>query len=67
MQAILEEKKVQDIVDNSRPEPITAEQIKKKDKNNAIAIKIIKQRVNFDLYINIIGKQDLYKSQETFK
>lgn len=59
-QAMLKEKKVKDIVDGSRANPITAAQTRKKEKNNAIASKIIKQEVNFDLYINIIGERDLY-------
>lgn len=42
MQAMLEKKEIWDVVDNSRPELITTGQIKKKDKNNAITIKIIK-------------------------
>lgn len=39
---MLEEKKIWDVVDNLRPEFITARQIRKKDKDNTIAIKIIK-------------------------
>ena len=64
---MLEEKEVWDVVDNSRPEPTTAGQIRKKDKDNAIATKIIKQGVNSDLYINVIGKRDPHKSWETLR
>lgn len=53
---MLKEKEVYDVVDNSKLEPTTAVQIRKKDKNNAIATKIIKQGVNSNLYINVIGK-----------
>ena len=41
MQAMLEEKEVWDIIDGSRAKPTTALQIRKKDKDNAIATKII--------------------------
>lgn len=57
-QAILEKKKVQDIIDKIKPKPTTIAQIRKKDKNNAIFSKIIKQGVNSDLYINIIREHD---------
>lgn len=66
MQTIFEEKEIWNIVDNLKPKFTTARQIKKKDKNNVIAIKIIKQGVNSNLYINIIDKQDLYRSCKTF-
>ena len=56
MQAILKEKKVSDIVDAIKLELTTAFQTKKKEKNNAIVSKTIKQRVNSDLYTNIIGE-----------
>lgn len=42
MQAILEKKEVWDIVDNLKLKLTIAGQIKKKDKNNTIVIKIIK-------------------------
>lgn len=42
MQAIFEKKEAWDIVDNLRPEPTIVERIRKKDKDNAIATKIIK-------------------------
>ena len=64
-QAILEKKKVWDIIDATRPEPTTVTQTRKKEKNNAIASKIIKQGVNSDLYTNIIGEQDPHRSWET--
>ena len=37
-------------------------QIRIKIKDNAIATKIFKQRVNFDFYINVIGEQDSDRS-----
>lgn len=52
-------KKVWDVIDSTRPEPTTAAQMKKKDKNNTIASKIIKQGVNSNFYTNIIGECDL--------
>ena len=61
-QVMLKEKEVWDVVDETRPEPTTATQTKKKDKDNTIALKIIKQRVNSDLYINVIGKRDPHQS-----
>lgn len=42
MQIIFKKKEVWDIVDDSKPELITAGQIKKKKKYNAVATKIIK-------------------------
>ena len=66
-QAMLEEKEVWDVVDGTRPEPTTATQTKKKDKDNAIASKIIKQGVNSDLYTNIIGERDPHRSWETLR
>lgn len=41
-QAILQEKEIQDIVDEIKPKPTIAAQTRKKDKDNAIASKIIK-------------------------
>ena len=57
-QAMLKEKEIWDVVNGTRPEPTTPAQTRKKDKDNAIASKIIKQRVNFDLYTNIIGERN---------
>ena len=48
-QAMLEEKEVWDIVDETKSEPTNATQTRKKGKNNAIASKIIKQGVYSDL------------------
>lgn len=56
MQAIFEEKEVWYIVDNSKLELIIAGQIRRKNKDNAITTKIIKQKLNSDFYINIINK-----------
>ena len=41
-QAMLEEKEVWDVVDGSRADPITASQTRRKEKDNAVASKIIK-------------------------
>lgn len=57
---MLKEKKVWDIVNKSYVYPTRAAQIKKKDKDNAVASKIIKQEVNSNLYINIIREYNLY-------
>ena len=64
---MLEEKEVWDVVDGTRPEPTNAAQTMKKDKDNAIASKIIKQGVNSDLYTNIIGERDPHRSWETLR
>lgn len=61
-QVILEEKEVWDIVNGIRPELTTIPQIRKKDKNNTIVSKTIKQGVNSDLYTNNIGERNLYRS-----
>lgn len=45
---------------------ITITLIKKKDKNNAIFSKTIKQQVNSKLYKNIIGKHNQNISLKTF-
>lgn len=66
-QAMLEEREVWDVVDGTRPEPTIAAQTKKKDKDNAIATKIIKQGVNSDLYTKIIGERDPHQSWETLR
>ena len=61
-QAILEEKEVWDVVNVTKPEATTAAQTRKKEKENAIASKIIKQGVNSDHYTNTIGELDSYRS-----
>lgn len=58
MQVMLEEKEVWDVINAIRPEPTTVAQMRKKQKNNAIASKIIKQGVNSDFCTNIIEKWD---------
>lgn len=40
---------------------------KKKDKNNVISTKIIKQEINANFLFNIINKQVLYRSEKTFE
>lgn len=62
---MLEEKEMWDVVNRIRLEATTIAQSKKRDKDNTISLKIIKQGVNSDLYINIIGEYDLYQSWET--
>lgn len=54
MQIMLEKKEVQNIVDVMRAKPTKVTQTRKNEKNNAIASKIIKQKLNVDLYINVI-------------
>lgn len=57
---MLKKKKLWDVVNETKLESTTIAQTKKKDKNNAICSKIIKQRVNSDSYINIIGERNLH-------
>lgn len=54
-------------MDKTRPEPLNAVQTMKKDKDNAITSKIIKQEVNSDFYTNIIGERDPYLSLKTLQ
>lgn len=61
---MLEEKEMWDIVNKTRLEAITIPQTMKRDKDNTIFSKIIKQGVNSDLCINIIGKCDLHQFWE---
>ena len=63
--AMLEEKEVWDVVDGLQAKPSTAVQTRKKEKNNAIASKIIKQEVSADLYINIIREKNPQRPWET--
>ena len=67
MQAMLEEKEFWDIVDGSHAKPTIAPQIWKKDKDNTIATKIIKQGVSTDLHINIIGEKNPQRSWKTLR
>ena len=57
-QVILKEKEVWDVVDGLQADPITTAQTKKKEKDNAVVSKIIKQEVNIDLYISIIEERN---------
>ena len=66
-QTMLEEKEVWDVVDGTRAEPTTAPQIGKKEKDNAVASKIIKQGVSSDLYTNIIRKRNPQRYWETLR
>ena len=47
--------------------PTTAVQTRKKEKENAIASKILKQGVSADLYINIIEEKNAQRSRETLR
>ena len=49
------------MVHRSQTNPTIAVQTKKKEKNNAVTSKIIKQGVNSDFYINII-REKIFKS-----
>ena len=49
------------MVNKSRPKSTTAIQKKKKNKDNTIFCKIIQQKVNLNLYTNVIQKHDLYQ------
>ena len=60
--AILEENKVSNIVDGSWVDSIIIAETRKKEKDNAFASKIIKQKVNDNLYIIIIRKKDPHQS-----
>lgn len=64
---MLEEKKVWDVVNGTRAEPTTAAQTRKKEKDNAVAFKIIKQGVNSDFYTNIIGERNPQQFWETLR
>lgn len=57
-QAVLEEKEIWDIVNGIRVESTTEAQTRIKEKNNTEAFKMIKEDVNSDLYINIIGQRN---------
>ena len=62
MQVTLKEKEVWNVVDGFCADSTTAIQTKKKEKDNTVTFKIIKQGVNSDLYINIIRQRDPYQS-----
>lgn len=66
-QSHLKEKEVWDIVEGTRPEPTTIAQTKKKNKDNAIATKVIQQGVNSDLYLNIISRRVPQMSWKTLQ
>lgn len=53
---MLEEKEISDVINLTKSEFIITAQTRKKEKNNAITSKISKQRVNSDLFTNIIGE-----------
>lgn len=61
---MLKEKEVWDVVNGTRLETTTAPKIRKKNKENAIASKIIKQGVSSDLYTNIIRVRNSDQSWE---
>ena len=58
-QAMLEKIKVWEVIDGTRVEPITVAQTRKREKNNALTFKIIKQGINSDLYTKIIQERNL--------
>lgn len=64
---MLEEKKVWDVIDETRSKLTTVAQTRKKVKDNAVALKIIKQGVHFAFYTNIIGECDLNQSQKSLQ
>lgn len=64
MQVMLKKKEIWDVFNSTKPKPITTAQIKKKEKDNAITSKIIKQEVNSNLYTNILRKRYSYQSWE---
>ena len=64
-QAMLEEIEVWDVVDESRADPITTAQTRRKEKDNAVASKIIEQEVNGNFYINIIREKNSQRSWKT--
>lgn len=51
---MLKKKNIWDVVNISKLKLITTTYIKKKDNNKVISLKIIKQKVNLNFYINII-------------
>lgn len=56
---MLKKKEVWNVVDETRAKPTTVMQIKKREKDNAVVFKIIKQGVNSNFYTNIIGEHNL--------
>ena len=58
MQTILQKKEVKNVIDGSCANPIIGTQTGRKRKDNTITSKIIRQRMNSDLYINIISKRN---------
>ena len=54
-------------MDGSQADLTTTAQTRRKEKNNAVASKIIKQRVNGNFYINIIGESKTQRSWETLR
>ena len=57
---MLDKNEVWNVVDKTRLEPTTIPQMKKKNKDNTIVSKIIKQGVDSDLYINVIEDYNLH-------
>lgn len=54
-------------MDKTRPEPIIVPQTKKNVKDNTIILKIIKQKVNFNLYTDIIKECNSNLSWQTLQ
>lgn len=63
---MLKKKEVCDVVNGTGPKFTNAIQIKKKNKDNVIALKIIQQNINSNLYTNVIGECNLHQLWETF-
>ncbi len=59
---ILKNREIWDVIDSLWANPTTTAFIKKKEKDNAVAFKIIEQEVGVDLYIKIIWKKNLHGS-----
>ena len=57
---MLNKKKVWSIINKARPKFNITAYTKKKIKDKAITSKIIKQKINLDLYTNIIKKCHFY-------
>ena len=52
-------------MDRSQADPITTTQTNKKEKDNTVVLEIIKQGVNGNVYINIIGKKNSQRFRKT--
>lgn len=55
---MFEEINIWDIIDGTKIEPIIVAHIRKREKNNTMAFKIIKQGVSSKLHIIMIGERN---------